>query len=98
LGGGVNNVRWLIPLLILSLVYGATVKRECSVSEFLNIAYSSHDPKERTSKVWGWLEESGPVCTKEQLTLLYSNLGSILGNADSVKIRSRIEQLYERAK
>ena len=91
-------MRWLIPFFILSLVYGATVKRECSVSEFLSIAYSSHDPKERSSKVWEWLEESGPVCTKEQLTLLYSNLGSILGNADSVKIRSRIEQLYERAK
>jgi hypothetical protein len=91
-------VRWLVPILLLSLVYGATVKRECSVSEFLNVAYSSHDPKERSSRVWEWLEESGPVCTKEQLTLLYSSLGSILGNADSVKIRSRIEQLYERAK
>ena len=91
-------MRWLLPILILSLVYGATVKRECSVSEFVNLAYSSHDPKERTSRVWDWLEESGPVCTKEQLTLIYSNLGNILGNADSVKIRSRVEQLYERAK
>ena len=91
-------MRWLIPILILSLVYGATAKRECSVSEFVNIGYSNHDPKERAEKVWGWLEESGPVCTKEQLTLLYSNLGSILGNADSMKIRSKIEQLYERAK
>jgi hypothetical protein len=91
-------MRWLIPALILSLVYGATAKRECSVSELVNIGYSSHDPKERADKVWEWLEASGPVCTKEQLTLLYSNLGSILGNADSMKIRARIEQLYERAK
>ena len=91
-------MRWLIPALVLSLVYGATAKRECSVSEFVSIGYSNHDPKERAEKVWGWLEESGPVCTKEQLTLLYSNLGAILGNADSVKIRSKVEQLYERAK
>lgn len=91
-------MRWLIPILILSLVYGATVKRECSVSEFVNLAYSSHDPKERTDKIWGWLEESGPVCTKEQLTLIYSNLGNILGNADSMKVRAKIEQLHERAK
>ena len=91
-------MRWFIPLFILSLVYGATVKRECSVSEFVNIGYSNHDPKERADRVWDWLETSGPVCTKEQLTLLYSNLGGILGNADSIKIRSRIEQLYERAK
>jgi len=91
-------MRWLVLVLALSLVYGATIKRECSVSEFVNIGYSNYDPKERADKVWGWLEESGPVCTKEQLTLLYSNLGSILGNADSMKIRARIEQLYEKAK
>jgi hypothetical protein len=91
-------VRWLIPLILLSFVYGATVRRECSVSEFVNIGYSNHDPKERSSKVWEWLEESGPVCTKEQLTLVYANLPTIMGSADSMKIRSRIEQLYERAK
>ena len=91
-------MRWLVLALILSLVYGATAKRECSVSEFVGIGYSNHDPKERADKVWGWLEESGPICTKEQLTLLYSNLGSILGNADSMKVRARIEQVYERAK
>jgi hypothetical protein len=90
-------VRWFIPLFILSLVYGATVKRECSVSEFVNIAYSTYDPKERADRAWDWLETSGLVCSREQLTLLYANLGNILGNADSVKIRSRIEQLYERA-
>jgi len=91
-------VRWLIPLFILSLVYGATAKRECSVSEFVNIGYSSHDPKERMDRILGWLEESGPVCSKEQLTLIYANLATIMGTADSIKIRSKIEQLYERAK
>ena len=91
-------MRWLIPIVLLSFVYGATVRRECSVSEFVNIAYSSHDPKERTGKILGWLEESGPVCTKEQLTLLYANLATMMGSADSVKIRAKIEQLYERAK
>lgn len=91
-------MRWVPILFAAALVYGATAKRECSVSELVNIGYSSHDPKERAEKVWGWLEESGPVCTKEQLTLLYSNLGAILGSADSMKVRARIEQLYERAK
>ena len=90
-------MRWLIPLFILSLVYGATAKRECSVSEFVNIAYSNHVPKERMEKIWGWLEESGPICSKDQLALIYANLGNILGNADSMKVRSKIEQLYERA-
>ena len=90
-------MRWLIPIVLLSFVYGATVRRECSVSEFVNIAYSSHDPKERTGKILEWLEESGPVCTKEQLTLIYANMATIMGSADNVKIRSKIEQLYERA-
>lgn len=91
-------MRWIAPLLLLVLVCGATVRRECSVSEFVSIGYSSHDPKERADRVWEWLETSGPVCTKEQLTLLYANLATIMGTADSVKIRSKIEQLYERAK
>ena len=90
-------MRWLIPIILLSFVYGATVRRECSVSEFVNIAYSSHDPKERTGKILEWLDESGPVCTKEQLTLIYANMATIMGSADNVKIRSKIEQLYERA-
>ena len=91
-------MRWLPILFAAALVYGATAKRECSVSEFVNSGYSSHDPKERFEKAWMWLEESGPVCTKEQLTLLYANLPTIMGSADSMKIRSKIEQLYERAK
>ena len=91
-------MRWLIPVLVLSLVYGATAKRECSVSEFVEIGYSSHDPKERADKIWGWLEDTGPYCTKEQLALIYNNLATVLGVVDNVKIRSKVERLYEKAK
>ena len=91
-------MRWLVPVLVLSLVYGATAKRECSVSEFVEIGYSSHDPKERADRVWGWLEDTGPYCTKEQLALIYNNLATVLGVADNVKIRSKVERLHERAK
>jgi len=90
-------MRWLVPALVLSLVYGATIKRECSVSEFVNIGYSSHDPKERFDKAWNWLEESGPACTKEQLTLIYANMATIMGSSDTMRMRAKIEQLYERA-
>lgn len=91
-------MRWLVLAFALSLVYGATAKRECSVPDFVNIGYSSHDPKERYDRAWMWLEESGPVCTKKQLTLVYANLPTIMGSADSMRIRSRIEQLWEKAK
>jgi hypothetical protein len=91
-------VRWLIPLFILSLVYGATAKRECSVSDFVNIAYSNPDPKERHDRILEWLDSSGQVCTKEQLGLIYANLAQVLGASDTMRIRAKVEQLYERAK
>jgi|APCry1669189034_1035192.scaffolds.fasta_scaffold62919_4 hypothetical protein len=91
-------MRWLVLVLALSLVYGATLKRECSVSDFVELGYSNHDPKERSERAWVWLEESGPHCTKEQLALIYNNLATVLGAVDSMKIRSKIEKLYERAK
>ena len=91
-------MRWIAPLLLLVLVCGATVRRECSVSDFVNIGYSNHDPKERADRVYEWLEDSGPACTKEQLTLIYSNLASVMGSADSMMLRAKIERLWERAK
>jgi len=91
-------MRWLVLVLALSFVYGATLKRECSVSDFVELGYSNHDPKERSERAWVWLEEAGPYCTKEQLALIYNNLATVLGAVDSVKIRSKIEKLYERAK
>ena len=90
-------MKWFIVLFLLSLVAAATVKHECSVSDFVNIA-STTEPKERHERILDWLNESGPYCTRENLGLIYSNLAQILGAADSVKIRSKIEKLYERAK
>ena len=80
------------------ILWGATSKKECSVSDFANIAYSTHDPKERHERLIGWLDESGPVCTKEQLATIYNNLAQAVGTADTIAIRTKIEKLYERAK
>lgn len=91
-------MRWLIPLFVLSLVYGATVKRECSVSEFVNLAYSNTDPKEKHDRILEWLDSSGPVCTKDQLGLIYANLATLMGTSDSMRVRVKIEQLWEKAK
>jgi hypothetical protein len=79
-------------------VYGATIKRECSVSDFVNIAYSNNDPKERHDRIVEWLDDSGQVCTKEQLVLIYNNLSTVMGSSDTMRIRTKIEKLYERAK
>ena len=91
-------MRWLLLFVCASMVYGATQKRECSVSDFVNIAYSNNNPKERHDRIVEWLDDSGQVCTKEQLGLIYTNLAQILGVSDTMRIRTKIEKLYERAK
>jgi len=91
-------MRWLLLFVCASLVYGATQKRECSVSDFVNIAYSNNNPKERHDRIVEWLDDSGQVCTKEQLGLIYTNLAQVLGASDTMRIRTKIEKLYERAK
>jgi len=91
-------MRWLVLVLALSLVYGATAKRECHVSEFAEIAYSIHDPRERYERILIWLDDSGPYCTKEQLVTVYSNLAQALGTSDNMRLRAKIEQLWGKAK
>jgi hypothetical protein len=91
-------MRWLLLFVCASLVYGATQKQECSVSDFVNIAYSNNNPKERHDRIFEWLDDSGQVCTKEQLGLIYTNLAQVLGASDTMRIRTKIEKLYERAK
>ena len=80
------------------ILWGATSKKECSVSDFANIAYSTHDPKERHERIIGWLDDAGPSCTKEQLVKIYINLAQAVGTADTIAIRTKIEKLYEKAK
>ena len=80
------------------ILWGATSKKECSVSDFANIAYSIHDQKERHERIVEWLDDSGPSCTKEQLVKIYINLAQAVGTADTIAIRTKIEKLYEKAK
>jgi hypothetical protein len=90
-------MKWFFALFLLSVVSAATVRPECSISDFVNIA-STTNPKERNEKILDWLNESGPYCSKENLGIIYNNLAQTLGTIDSVKIRTKIEKLYERAK
>ena len=80
------------------ILWGATSKKECSTSDFANIAYTTHDPKERHERIVEWLDDSGPYCTKEQLVKVYINLAQAVGTADTIAIRTKIEKLYEKAK
>lgn len=92
-------MKWIVILLILvAPIYGATPKPVCSVSDFVEIAYSVNDPKERKEKVEQWINQYGEYCSKEQLLTVYNGLSSSLGTSDTMRIRTKIELLYERIK
>jgi hypothetical protein len=92
-------MRWILILVILvAPIYGATTKPVCSVSDFVEIAYSVNDPKERKEKVEQWINQYGEYCSKEQLLMVYNGLASSLGTSDTMRIRTKIELLYERIK
>lgn len=92
-------MKWVVILLLLvAPIYGATPKPTCSVSDFVEIAYSYHDPQERKEKIEQWVNQYGEYCSKEQLLLVYNGLANSLGTSDTMKIRTKIELLYERIK
>lgn len=92
-------MKWVVILLLLvAPIYGATPKLVCSVSDFVEIAYIYHDPKERKEKTEQWLNQYGEYCSKEQLLIVYNRLASSLGTSDTMRIRTKIELLYERIK
>lgn len=92
-------MKWLVFLLILvTPIYGAIPKPICSISDFVEIAYLYHDPKERKEKVEQWINQYGEYCSKEQLLTVYNGLSSSLGTSDTMRIRTKIELLYERIK
>jgi hypothetical protein len=91
-------MRWLLLIVCASLVAAATQKRECSTAEWAAIGYEHHDPAQRADKLWQWLTDYGPACTRDQLTMIYINLPTVTGTADSMRMRARIEQLWEKAK
>jgi hypothetical protein len=92
-------MRWLVILLILvAPIYGAIPKPICSASNFSEIAYSYHDPQERKEKIEQWINQYGEYCSKEQLLIIYNGLASSLGTSDTIRIRTKIELLYERVK
>lgn len=90
-------MRYIVVFLVLvTLVYGATPKLTCSVSDFANVAYSTNDPKERKEITEKWLDIYGKSCSKDQLTAIYNGLAMSLGTSDNMSIRTKIEILYER--
>lgn len=85
-------------LLTLLCCFVSAGDQRCQIIEFERIGYEVHNPTERKKQVLQWLDTDGKLCSKEQLTLVWNELPTVMGAADTMTIRSRIAQLYERAK
>lgn len=69
---------------------------ECWVSEFREMALTTHVVGERERKALAWLKRYGQHCSDEQLLMLASNRPSWLGHADTARVAGAIDRELER--
>ena len=67
----------------------------CVISEFMNLALSTHDPVARTTQVKSWLTNNGALCSPKQLEILKANRANWLGTSDNVDIFAIVFALQE---
>ena len=84
-------MRWLILLLLLVLA-GAVAKNGCHVREFYGIGYIIHNPSERHQQMVAWLKNNAQYCKPEDYVVIWNNLPSWAGTADSAELRLRVIQ------
>ena len=90
-------MRWLILLLLVLGLVGATAKDACHVREFYGIAYAVHNPTERHQKMSAWLTKHQNLCKSSDMTVIWNNLSEWAGSADSAELRHKIVIAYKNA-
>lgn len=86
-------MRYLV-VVFLTLILVASAQNKCAVQEFYNISHTTHNPSERHYQLSRWLTVQGPNCNIEQLLVIWNNLSSWAGAADSTELRQKIIYLY----
>jgi hypothetical protein len=89
-------MKWFVLLLMLGLV-GASAKNGCYVHEFSAIAFNTHEPSLRHQQMSMWLTKNGRFCSTQDLLVIWNNLASWAGTADSSEIRGKILDGYRNA-
>ena len=89
-------MRWIVLLLLLGLV-GAVAKNGCYVREFYGIGYTIHNPSERHQQMVQWLKNNAAHCKASDYVVIWNNLPSWAGTADSAETRSLIIHGYKDA-
>lgn len=67
----------------------------CFLSEFKQLALSTHEPILRTQAVLNWLANNVKTCTVEQLVMINSNRFAWMGTSDTPKLASILESMIE---
>jgi hypothetical protein len=88
-------MRWLF-VLIICLVFWASAKSPCIVSDFYALS-GIHDPTLRHIELSRWLTTNGENCSSEQLVGIWNNLAMWAGAADSSELRAKILYYYAKA-
>jgi len=88
-------MRWFW-LLLISLVFWASAKAPCTVSDFYALSWLG-DPTLRHMELSRWLTTNGDNCSTDQLLAIWNNLAMWAGAADSQELRGKVLYYYARA-
>ena len=78
-----------------SRLLAATAGAGCIVSEFMGIGLTNHDPIERSTKAYQWLEANKTGCDSRKLQALIANRGHWLGTSDSPQMFATLNIMLE---
>ena len=81
-------------LLLISLVFWASAKAPCTLSDFYGLAMTLHNPSERHLRLSQWLTTNGENCSSAELVDIWNNLAMWAGAADSSELRSKVLYYY----
>jgi hypothetical protein len=83
-------------LLLIGLVFWASAKSPCIVSDFYGLSWLG-DPSLRHTELSRWLTTNGDNCSTDQLLVIWNNLPMWAGVADSSELRGKVLYFYARA-
>jgi len=89
-------MRWFW-LLLTGLVFWASAKTPCIVTDFYALSWIS-EPTMRHMELSRWLTTNGDNCSSAQLAGIWNKLAEWAGVADSAELRAKVLYYYARAR
>ena len=89
-------MRWFW-LLLTGLVFWASAKTPCIVTDFYALSWIS-EPTLRHMELSRWLTTNGDNCSSSELAGIWNKLAEWAGVADSAELRAKLLYYYARAR